>query len=126
MAVHQFIAAPYSLTAQRRLRPITCRRAVVTSVRYAQSTVIEPRLQRKAAEGREHSVATGRFQASEFHWQLSGDELDEMAVASRSNPGPHAIAISKAGIGCEAVARSAAHRQDICLSVPPVLAPLER
>ena len=26
---------------------------------------------------------TGRFQASEFHWQLYGDELDDMTVVSR-------------------------------------------
>jgi len=33
--------------------------------------------------GREHSVTTGRFQASEFHWQLSGDELDGTTGVSR-------------------------------------------
>jgi len=35
------------------------------------------------AGGREYSVTTGRFHASEFQWQLSGDELDGMTGVSR-------------------------------------------
>ena len=34
-------------------------------------------------KGRKHSVMNGRFQASEIHRLLSGDESEEMTVASR-------------------------------------------
>lgn len=36
-----------------------------------------------AALGRNFSVATGRFQESEFHWPLFGGEFEERTVASR-------------------------------------------
>ena len=35
-------------------------------------------------EGRKYSVASGRFQGAKFHRLLSGDEFEEMAVASAS------------------------------------------
>ena len=36
-----------------------------------------------AAEGRPRPVTTGRFQETKFHRPLSGDESEEMTVASR-------------------------------------------
>ena len=36
-----------------------------------------------AVVGREHSMATGCFQESKFHWPLSGNEFEERTVSSR-------------------------------------------
>ena len=36
--------------------------------------------------GRKYSVTSGRFQGAKFHRLLSGDEFEEMAVASRPVP----------------------------------------
>jgi len=35
-----------------------------------------------AVMGTEHTVRNGRFQETEFHWPLSGNEFEERTVAS--------------------------------------------
>ena len=49
-------------------------------------------------------MTTGGFQASEFHWQLSGDELDDMTVVSQSTAvsgrGFEAVLASTTGQDC--------------------------
>ena len=64
-------------------RPNCCGWADALSDRSTLITVGYPLLAWPAAKGREHPVATGSFQGTKFHRRLSGDEFEEMAVASR-------------------------------------------
>ena len=55
----------------------------VTNGPSTQLAAVESAETRPAAEGRPQPVTSGRFQVSKFHRLLSGDESEEMTVASR-------------------------------------------